>query len=276
MIMKRTFLAALIIWLSAPPAAQATSYYYVFSNGVFYIGADTLMGVMPAVPSGYSGRKGAFQFTHGCKMLVSNTFVVTPLGWDGEMLFIPDRKGNLVKPIGLVPLYPRIRSILSSAKDADNVFDQLQQAAEQTSTELFNYRRKIGAPEVASPDIALALFYWKNGIVYHRIIQTRSRVRNHEQVVVSSLGTPRSLVSNSLAGYGLVDAMQIPPTAAEKRLFRSFVDIIPFTLSKQSEMTPDAVGPPFTIFKLSASGGEWSANGAMCKSNSFLKSPTPP
>jgi hypothetical protein len=269
--MKRPLLAAWIIWLCTLPAAQATSYYYVFSDGVFYIGADTLMGVMPAVPSGYSGRKGAFQFTHGCKMLVSNTFVVTPLGWDGEMLFIPDRKGNLVKPIGLVPLYPRIRTILSSARNADSAFDQLQKAAEQTSAELFNYRRKIGAPEVASPDIALALFYWKDGIVYHRIIQTKSRIRNHEQVVVSSVGSPRSLVSNSLAGYGLVDAMQIPPTQKERLAFRSFVDIIPFTLSKQSEMTPDAVGPPFTIFKLSAAGGQWSSHGEMCSKNSFLK-----
>jgi hypothetical protein len=262
---------AIVIWLCALTEVWATSYYYVYDNGVFYIGADTLMSVMPAMNSESSGRKAAFHYEHGCKMVVNNTLVVTPLGWDGEMLFLPDKDGHLVKPVGLVPLYAHIRDILSTTHDPDIASNELLRAGEQTSTDLFAYRRKLGARDVASPDISLSIFYWREGAIYNRVLTIKSTLRNHEQVVVSSSSRPHALVPGNVEGYGLLDAMLIPPTAAERRLFHSTADIIPYNLSKQSEMTPDAVGPPFTIFKLSPAGGVWSSHGEMCKKNSFLK-----
>jgi hypothetical protein len=264
-------LTAFLLWSCALIPARATSYYYVFDDGVFYIGADTLMSVMPAMNSQSTGRKAAFQYVHGCKMVVNNTLVVTPLGWDGEMLFLPDKSGHLVKPVGLVPLYAHIRDILSATHDPDIAASELLRAGEQTSADLFAYRRKLGARDVASPDISLSLFYWREGAIYNRVLTIKSTLRNHEHVVVSSSSAPHALKPGVVEGYGLLDAMLIPPTPAERRRFHTAADIIPYNLTKQSDMTPDAVGPPFTIFKLSPAGGEWSSHGEMCSKNSFLK-----
>ena len=269
--MKTRLAAAFLLWSCALIPAWATSYYYVFDDGVFYIGADTLMSVMPAMNSQSTGRKAAFKYEHGCKMLVNNNLVVTPLGWDGEMLFIPDKNGNLVKPAGLVPLYAHIRSILSTTRDPDIAANELLRAGEQTSSDLFNYRRKLGSKDVASPDISLSIFYWREGAIYNRVLTIKSTLHNHEHVVVSSSSAPHALKPGHVEGYGLLDAMLLPPTPAERLLFHSTADIIPYNLNKQSDMTPDAVGPPFTIFKLSPTGGQWSSHGEMCSKNSFLK-----
>ena len=260
---------AVVLFLYCTARTHATSFFYINANGVLYIAGDTKIVYVKA--NSDHSQAALLNSPHEtvCKMIVSNQYVVALKDFMGHDTWEKSRTGQWVRTKDTIVLKDSAKQILSHPGTPDEKILELKKASTLAANEYFEYNVRVFHQELTPGITYVYLFYLQNGIGVIKAFTTISEIHNHRLNVTNSDGKPATIRLIDAGGFGEVGVLYEIPIYTLDFLGQP-VQALNTLLDKQSDITGSTVGPPFTIFQLSSSGGKWVQSEDTCKDFSDL------
>jgi hypothetical protein len=259
--MKITTLATIALMFVAPALSSGTALYPVYWKGALFVGQDTLE-VVPQLKKS----------DHRCKMFVNDQFVLGT----AAALALYRRTGGKGSQTGHMEykLDPRLNEIFKTHKDSGQMVKQIIAAAEEWEKETMTPMIDSDRARFAAQGFKGFLFWFENGVTMNQffavypVLNGRAisfNVDNRQgkkQIPAGHFAIPEGISQRAWGFPGRPERMNAIDDGVGK---------VEWLLQKESELSKDVVGTPFTIFRLSPIGGSnWMKGAEQCKANTHL------
>jgi hypothetical protein len=232
---------------------HATSFVGVYRAGVLYLGGDTLAGsVNPA-----TGVDNSTNHFHRCKMLLGGRFLLAEGGvWS---LSTKDK----LHGVRDYELDKSVEPILKKNGTPEFTFKAVNAVAIKFLLSIPQLLKEIGVRHITGDIVVKFSLLWfdRGSLVSHegkyRLWEANGQIR-HEAFDLHELVVP----DGDYYGFGYEDALKPPPTARAMAIPEAFIRK---TLAKQTTITPNDVGPPYSLIEFSTIGHQWTDDAGFCK-----------
>jgi hypothetical protein len=240
--------------------SSGTAMYPIYWNGAIFVGQDTL-ALIPEI-----NRE-----THHCKMFANDKYVLATAGTLG--FFHNDNFGKgPIKGHLVYSLDPPINEIFKIPLSPDQMVNRIMKAFEdwqrRTMLPLNEDDRKL----FAQTGLAGYLFWFDKGVPMTQYFEVNPVVKNG-QITFNHPVLKGAMTEGVPLTVDGPRHRAIHDPGMQKRLISiddgfAKIDML---LRRETELSGDAVGPPFTIFRLSMMGGNsWMSGADVCKVNTHL------
>jgi hypothetical protein len=243
--------------------SSATAGYVTSDNGVLIIGQDTLT----AVPQ-------LHWFGHSCKMFVTDRYVLATAGNVADLQVKRDTSGKKTPVYETHEFDAIANSILKKARTPREIVVNLIKAIEDWKRSQWLNSSPENRQLFKSADASLGgTLIWFDGTKPMISSFYVTPVYNGNAIAFKKDNPPPMEIPNSTAG---LDHMR-QNALHDKEFMQTVVRMtdpvarVNKLLDKETELSGQFIGPPFTIFRLSPIGGSsWVGDASTCKDNSHL------
>ena len=233
-----------------PQALNATAVYAFRTPDRLYVEADSLIET--------PGLTSTASLHPMCKLATGRRFVLGFAGLGGHVTAWRDQKTQRqVLAFQESGFRSSAESILARENKPEATMDSLIAALKQSlRREASAYRAAHQAPS-SYLYTQIVLFWWEGGSIRYEVADVSVVPENQQIKFDTRRNSSAEMLVYGVVGIGRLRALQERQRpSVENPTFdpRRYLDTL---VSRQSELTPQAVGRPFTVVELSSTGDKW-------------------
>jgi hypothetical protein len=163
-----------------------------------------------------------------------------------------------------------VGAVIDQPGDAKTKIAQLTKALESAIQVDCDIMIKNGSPPLdTNVTIGVGLFWFEGKTAMVEIVFVDGHLGHKIQYRVEPVQIIE-LRPNHLMALSHQEALRAPNPPSTSEIMFTPDKALDWFLNTQSQMTPKLVQPPFTMFRLTPSGGAWIENGDICRDDSHL------
>ena len=233
--------------------------YPIYWKGATFIGQDTLE-LMPEIQ----------QETHHCKMFVNDRYALATAGTLGIFRKDSVRKGP-IKGRFDYSLGAQINEIFKAPQSPEQMVKRIMTAFEDWQQKILLQMNNEDRKLFAENGLGGYLFWFDNGVPMTQYFEVNPVVSNGKITFNNPIGKQPMTEGVPLPGGGPRHRATDDPGMIKKLVtINDGSAKIDALLQRETQLSPDAVGPPFTIFRLTMMGNSWMPGADICKGNTHL------